>query len=46
MKTETVIIPKKEYTKLKQEAELNTDLIEQLISSLEDVKAGGLKRVI
>ena len=46
MKTETVIIPKKEYTKLKQEAELNTDLIEQLISSLEDVKAGRLKRVI
>ena len=46
MSTETVEIPKDEYLRLKKLEEVDQDLLNQLASSLEDVKAGRIKRVI
>jgi len=46
MAQETIIISKKEYIKLKEDADINADLIEQLISSLRDVKEGRIRRII
>ena len=42
----TVTIPKKEYLRLKKEADLNVDLLRQFKESLEDVKAGRIHRVV
>ncbi len=40
-----ISIPKKEYLKLKMSRRLDDKLLEQLIKSLEDIKAGRIKRV-
>jgi hypothetical protein len=45
MTTETVTIPKEEYLRLKKCAEVDQDLLNQLVSSLEDIKSGRIKRV-
>ncbi len=45
MPGETVTIPKEEYQRLKRLERVDTDIIEQLFKSLEDVKAGRIKRV-
>jgi len=45
METETITIPKKEYLKLKRCEEVDQALLNQLVSSLEDIKAGRVKRV-
>ena len=45
MATETVTISKKEYQRLKRLEKVDRNLIEQLTASLEDVKAGKIKRV-
>ncbi len=45
MSDKTVTISMEEYQKLKRLEEINTELIEQLIKSLEDVKEGRIKRV-
>ena len=45
MATETVTIPKEEYLRLKKYEEVDQELLNQLISSLEDIKAGRLRRV-
>jgi len=42
---ETVTIPKEEYKKLKKLEEVDQDLLNQFVSSLEDIKAGRIKRV-
>ena len=42
---ETVTIPKEEYIKLKKYAEIDKELLNQLVSSLEDIKEGRIKRV-
>jgi len=42
---ETITIPKEEYTKLKKIEKVDQDLISQLIKSLEDIKAGRIRRV-
>jgi len=42
---ETVTIPKEEYERLKKLDNVDHELIKQLVSSLEDVKAGRIKRV-
>ena len=42
---ETVSIPKEEYLRLKKHEEVDQDLLNQLVSSLEDIKAGRIKRV-
>ena len=42
---ETVTIPKEEYERLKKLDKVDHDLIRQLVSSLEDIKAGRIRRV-
>ena len=45
MAAKKVTIPKKEYQRLKRLEKVDRNLIEQLTASLEDVKAGKIKRV-
>jgi hypothetical protein len=45
MKQETVTIPRKEYKKLKRQAEIDIDLLQQLMSSFKDIKEGRVRRV-
>ena len=45
MAAETVTIPREEYESLKRKAEVDEDLLRQLVNSLEDVKAGRIRRV-
>ena len=42
---ETVTISKKEYERLKKLDKVDYELIRQLVSSLEDIKAGRIRRV-
>ena len=45
MKQEMVFIPKEEYERLKKLEKVDQDLIGQLVESLEDAKAGRIRRV-
>ena len=45
MQTETVTIPKKEYEKLKMQANIDIELLEQFMESFKDIKAGRIRRV-
>lgn len=40
---QTVTIPKAEYEKLKREVKVDTELIEKIKRSLEDIKHGRIK---
>ena len=40
---ETITIPKEKYTKLKEKAELNEELLIKLVRGLEDIRAGRIK---
>ena len=42
---ETITISKKEYQRLKKLEKVDQELLNQLVSSLEDIKAGRIKRV-
>lgn len=42
---ETVTIPKQEYEKLKMQANLDMELLKQLIESFKDIKQGRFRRV-
>lgn len=42
---ETVTIPKQEYEKLKMQAEIDIELLKQLVSSFKDIKEGNVRRV-
>ena len=42
---ETVTIPKAEFEKLKQKAELDEELLQELVQGLKDIKAGNVRRV-
>ncbi|MEK6939671.1 MAG: hypothetical protein AABX31_02995 [Nanoarchaeota archaeon] len=42
---ETVTISKKEYGTLKKQAKIDVDLLQQLMSSFADIKAGRVRRV-
>jgi len=42
---ETVTIPKKEYERLKKQAEIDVELLKQLMESFRDIKAGRIRRV-
>jgi len=42
---ETVTIEKEEYLRLKHQAEIDTGFLEELVSSLFDIKAGRIKQV-
>jgi len=46
MESDTVTIPKEEYVRLKKCEEADKELLNQIVSSLEDVKAGRIKRVV
>ncbi len=43
---ETITISKHEYVRLKRIEEIDHNLISQLVRSLEDIKAGRIKRVV
>ncbi len=45
MTMETVTIPKEEYEKLKQEARIDLDLLQQLMNSFREIKEGRAIRV-
>ena len=40
---ETVTIPKKEYERLKKEAEVDMDLVNKIKRGLEDIKHGRIR---
>ena len=42
---DTVTIPKAEYIKLKRQANIDMEFLKELVSSLEDIKAGRVRRV-
>lgn len=39
----TITISKEEYNRLKQEADVNEELLIKLVKGLEDIKAGRIK---
>ncbi len=43
--TETVTISKQEYEHLKEQAEIDVEILKQLTSSLKDIKMGNVRRV-
>lgn len=45
MVQETVTIPREEYEKLKRQAEIDIDLLEQFLESFKDIKEGRFRRV-
>ena len=42
---ETITIPKQEYERLKMQANIDVDLLKQLVRSLKDIKEGRVIRV-
>lgn len=44
-KMETVTISKEEYKKLKMQANIDVDLLKQLVKSIKDIKEGRVIRV-
>ena len=46
MASETITIPMEEYLRLKKCEEVDQDLLNQLVSSLEDINAGRIRRVL
>ncbi|HLD79350.1 MAG TPA: hypothetical protein VJA18_02225 [Candidatus Nanoarchaeia archaeon] len=42
---ETVTIPKREYQELKRKAEIDEELLQELVQGLKDIKAGRVQRV-
>ena len=45
---ETITIPKEEYEELKKQAkkaEIDEELLQELVQGLKDIKAGNVKRV-
>lgn len=45
METEMVSIPKAQFEELKRKAEIDEELLEELVQGLKDIKAGNVKRV-
>jgi len=45
MTKETVTISKEEYQKLKMRANIDIELLQQLMESFKDIKAGRIRRV-
>jgi len=45
MEKDTVTISKEEYERLKMQANIDLELLKQLIASFKDIKAGRVKRV-
>ena len=45
MKQETVTIPRQEYEELKKKANIDEELLRDMIQGLKDIKEGRIKRV-
>ena len=45
MKEEMISISKQEYEKLKMQSNIDVELLEQLMESFRDIKAGRVRRV-
>ena len=45
MDSETITITKEEYEKLKSQANVDVELLEQLMDSFKDIKEGKVRRV-
>jgi len=45
MEQETVCIPKDKFEQLKRQAEIDVELLHQLMSSFKDIKEGQVRRV-
>ena len=45
MKQQMVTITKEEYLQLKEQAEIDTEFVKELIQSFENIQAGKIKRV-
>ena len=45
MNPETITISKEEYEKLKSQTNIDVELLEQLMDSFKDIKAGRIRRV-
>ena len=45
MTTETVMISREEHVKLKKHEKVDEELLNKIVGSLEDVKAGRIRRV-
>ena len=45
MKQETVTIPRQEYEQLKRKANIDEELLRDMIQGLKDIKEGRIKRV-
>ena len=45
MKTETITITKEEYKELKRKAEIDEELLENLVKGLKSIKEGKIRRV-
>jgi len=45
MKSDTVTIPRQEYEKLKMQAEVDIELLKQLMESFKDIKEGRIRKV-
>ncbi len=45
MKQETVTISREEYERLKVQAEIDVELLKQLMESFKDIKEGKIRRV-
>ena len=45
METEMVTISKVQFEELKRKAEIDEELLEELVQGLKDIKAGNVRRV-
>ena len=45
METEMITIPKVQFEELKRKAEIDEELLEELVQGLKDIKAGNVRRV-
>jgi len=45
MEIETVTISKEEYERLKGQANIDEELLQELVQGLKDIKAGNVRRV-
>ena len=45
METEMITIPKVRYEELRRKAEIDEELLQELVQGLKDIKTGNVKRV-
>ena len=45
METDTITIPRTKFEELKRKAEIDEELLQELVQGLKDIKAGNVRRV-